>query len=689
MVYSPRRQLSAARVICRLGREARKTGNEGVQDDAWSLQCCVSVTSRLCCEASPCERAPCCGGAERTAWLRVIHHSRGNCRRLSRRPTIARGALGSRRGYADYPPHTAMEMPALSPTMSQGNITSWKKKEGEEFAAGDVLCEVETDKATMEWEAQDEGVMAKILMGDGSQDVSVGTVVAVICEDKGDVAAFKDYKAGAAPSSGQGSGKEASSKKEEETPQPKEEEASAPPSSGGGGGGNFPPHTVMALPALSPTMSQGNIAAWTKKEGEAVAAGDSIADIETDKATMTWEAQDEGFVAKILVQAGVPDVQVGAPVAVFVEEEGDIGAFSSFTVEDASGAPPPKQESKEKAPEPKKEAPPKEDAPSKASDKGAEAPKAPPPKKTPSGGRVVASPYARKLAREAGVDVSQAQATGPEGRIVAADVQKLISSGGGKPSEAGAEASGAEASGAPAAAADSTQEGSEWTDQKNSNIRKVTAKRLLESKTTIPHYYLTIECEVDRLMAARAQLNERLAKEGVKVSVNDFLVKAAALALKKVPEVNASWHTDYIRQYHNVDVSVAVQTPAGLMVPVVRGADNLGLKGISSTVKALATKAKEGKLQPDEFSGGTFTVSNLGMYGVSQFSAIINPPQVAILAVGATEKRVVALPAGGFGEASILSATLSCDHRVVDGALGAQWLAAFRTYIEDPMTMLL
>jgi pyruvate dehydrogenase E2 component (dihydrolipoamide acetyltransferase) len=589
---------------------------------------------------------------------------------------LANRQPGFSRGFADLPPHTELAMPSLSPTMSQGNIASWKKKEGDEIAAGDVLAEVETDKATMEWEAQDEGFLAKILKGDGSKDLPVGTPVAVVVEDKEAVSAFKDYQPG------QGGGAQAAASQGGES-EPAQQEAAEPAgeeSSSSGGGGDYPPHSVMGLPALSPTMSQGNLATWKKKEGDEVAAGDSIAEIETDKATMDWESQDDGFIAKLLVPEGSKDIAVGQPVMVFVEDKDSISAFKDFQA--GGGAKQPAKQDKPK--QQKQQEPPKQEQPQQRSrpQQQQQSQKAAPPSPQPSGGRVRASPYAHKLAAEAGVDISQATATGAEGRIVAADVQKLIESGGGKASQQTAAGAGQQMPQA--------QEGTTWTDIPNSQIRRVTAKRLLESKQTIPHYYLTIDTRADKLVQLRQQLNQQLAaRDGGKLSVNDFVVKAAALALRKVPGVNASWTPDYIRQYHYIDISVAVQTPQGLMVPVVRDADHLGLSDISSAVKKLATQAKEGKLSAEDMSGGTFTITNLGMYGVDSFAGIINPPQAAILAIGTTNKRVMLSSDGKFEEASIMSCTLSCDHRVVDGALGAQWLQAFRGYIEDPVSMML
>ncbi|PSC68851.1 Dihydrolipoyllysine-residue acetyltransferase component of pyruvate dehydrogenase mitochondrial [Micractinium conductrix] len=562
---------------------------------------------------------------------------------------------------ADLPAHQELAMPALSPTMSQGNIVAWKKKEGDSVQPGDVLCEVETDKATIEWEAQEEGFLARILAPEGARVLPIGTTVAILVEEEGDVAAFKDYSgpsAGGAPAAA-----------------PAAPAAAAP--APGGAGGSFPPHQVLAMPSLSPTMSYGTLLAWKVKEGSEVSAGDVLCEVETDKATMEWESQDDGFVAKILLPEGSSSVEVGTPVIVIADSADAVPAFAGFTAADAGGAggAPPSAAAEPAAPPPQAQAAAPAAAP--AAPKPA-APAAAPRAAAPTpGGRVVASPYAKKLAAEAGISLAGAAGSGPGGRLVAADVQQLVSSGGAAPAGA------AYAGGAPAGMG-------AHTDVPNSQIRKVTARRLVESKQTVPHYYLTVSARVDALQRFRQQLNETLAAGGGgKLSLNDFVIKASALALRKVPEANASWFPEYIRQYHNVDCSVAVQTPLGLMVPIVKDADRKGLAAIAAEVKELAGRAKEGKLRPEEFTGGTFTISNLGMYGVSQFAAIVNPPQACILAVGTTEPRVVPAAAGGFEEASYLTCTLSCDHRVIDGAVGAQWLQAFRGYLENPATMLL
>lgn len=576
-------------------------------------------------------------------------------------PPSALLSLASLRQFAaaaDLPAFQDLPMPALSPTMSQGNIVAWKKKEGDQVAPGDILCEVETDKATIEWEAQEEGFLAKILMPEGSKDIPVGTTVALLVEDAGEVAAFADYSPGAGGTAAAAPKKAA----------PKEEAAPA-----AGAPGSFPAHQVLAMPSLSPTMNAGNILGWRKAVGDEVAAGDILAEVETDKATIEWESQDDGFIAQILVPEGTSGISVGTPVLVITESKGDVPAFAAFTAADAGGTAAPKVEAA--APAAAAPAPPA--APSAAPAAAAPQPEV---QAAAPGGRVIASPYARKLAAQAGVSLAGAPGSGPGGRIVAADVQQLIASGGAAPTAA------------VGAAPEAAYAYATYTDIPNSQIRKVTARRLLESKQQVPHYYLTISARVDRLQQLRQQLNASLASSGGgKLSLNDFVIKASALALRKVPEVNASWFPDFIRQYHTVDCSVAVQTPLGLMVPIVRDADMKGLAAIAGEVKELAGRAKEGKLRPEEFTGGTFTISNLGMYGVQQFAAIVNPPQACILAVGTTEARVVpsATAPSGFEEANFLTCTLSCDHRVVDGAVGAQWLQAFKSYLEDPATMLL
>lgn len=421
-------------------------------------------------------------------------------------------------------------------------------------------------------------------------------------------------------------------------------------------------------------MEQGNIAAWITKEGAKINAGDIFAEIETDKATVEWECTEDTYVAKILVPEGAKDVPLGTPVIVTCENEEDIPKFADFK---PSGAAPSKKEAKEPKKEQQAAQPPKQPERPKAEPAAApprkqEAPAAP----SAEGGRVIASPLAKKLAGERGIDISSIPGTGPNQRIIAADVREY------------------EAPPAVAAAPSLAREaGATYADLPISNIRKVTASRLLESKQTIPHYYLTIEARVDKLLKLREELN---AKSGgkYKLSLNDFVVKASALALRKEPTVNSAWMETAIRRYNNVDINVAVNTPDGLFTPIVFDADRKGLVAISENVKVLAEKAKARKLAPAEFNGGTFTISNLGMYGITQFAAVINPPQAAILAVGSTQRRLIpaeddAAKSAPYQAANYLTVTLSCDHRVVDGAVGAQWLQAFKSYLEEPMTMLL
>jgi len=423
---------------------------------------------------------------------------------------------------------------------------------------------------------------------------------------------------------------------------------------------DLPEHIEVGLPALSPTMEKGNLAKWRKQEGDKITAGDVLAEVETDKATVDFETTDDGYLAKILVPEKTEGLDVGTPIAIIVEEESQIAAFKNYTGKGA--APAPKQEEKK---EPAKEE--KKSAPAKAEEKPQEAPK--PAKKTtppppPPSGKVVPGAPPPPAPR--------AGAASPAARSAAAEQ-------GAKPAAKPASTSSSSAAAQPAGS---------YTDIPNTQIRKVIAKRLTESKSTIPHYYLTIESNVDQLIKARAHLNAK-ANGQYKLSVNDFVVKAAAAALRRVPEVNSSWTDEAIRRYHNVDINVAVNTDKGLLTPLIQNADRIGLAAINGQVKALAEKGKEGKLSPAEQASGTFTISNLGMFGIKQFCAVINPPQACILAVGGTEQRVVADGEGKFTTGNFMTVTLSCDHRVVDGAIGARWLQAFKEYLEDPSKLLL
>ncbi|KAG0603680.1 hypothetical protein M758_10G113000 [Ceratodon purpureus] len=445
----------------------------------------------------------------------------------------------------------------------------------------------------------------------------------------------------------------------------------------------------IGMPSLSPTMTQGNIAVWRKKEGDEVAAGDVLCEIETDKATLEMESMEDGFLGKILVGDGVKDIPVGQPICLMVDTKDELSTIGDYKPSgggDSSPPPPKKEESAPPPPTPKKEE--SKPAPSKP---------APASSSPQSGGdRVFATPAARKFAEEKSVSLSSIKGTGLDGSIVKADVEDYLAKGP-SPSEKPVSSTDQHVAGGAPPSGMAPLGDLDYTDIPNTQIRRVIAKRLLQSKQTIPHYYLSLELRVDKLLELRSTLNATLDASkkkdtpAKKISLNDFVIKAAALALKKVPEVNSTWTDEYIRQYNNVNISVAVQTENGLMVPVVKDADKKGLGTITDDVKSLAGKARSNTLKPNEYEGGTFTVSNLGgPFGIKQFCAIINPPQAAILAVGTTEKKVIpGVVPGEYDVGTFMTVTMSCDHRVVDGAVGAQWLGAFKGYIEDPMTLML
>jgi pyruvate dehydrogenase E2 component (dihydrolipoamide acetyltransferase) len=414
-----------------------------------------------------------------------------------------------------------------------------------------------------------------------------------------------------------------------------------------------------------------------------------IAEIETDKATMEVEAVDEGTMGKILVAEGTENVPVNEVIAILLEEGEDAGALKG-------GAPAAAK------PEAKAEAPaatePKADAKAEAASAPAAQP-APAAKPAAANGhddsRVFASPLARRMAQQAGIDLASLKGTGPHGRVVKADIDAAVSGGAptAQPAAAAPEAAkpaAAAPAAKPAAAGPNAKQladayGIPYSEQKHSNMRKTVARRLLESKQTVPHFYLTVDIELDALLKLRKELNER---GDVKLSVNDLIIKAAALALRKVPAANASWTDEAMIQYERVDVSVAVATPSGLITPIIKDADRKGLGTISGEMKDLAARARDGKLKPEEYQGGTFSISNLGMFGVKDFAAIINPPQSCILAVGAGTQQPV-VKDGALAIATVMSCTLSVDHRAVDGAVGAEYLAAFRALLEAPLSMML
>ncbi len=437
----------------------------------------------------------------------------------------------------------------------------------------------------------------------------------------------------------------------------------------------------VLMPALSPTMTEGTLAKWHVKEGDTVESGDVIAEIETDKATMEVEAVDEGKIGKILVAEGSEGVAVNEVIALLLEEDEDESALdgADTSAANTSGG--------DSAPASEEKAPQVAEKPA-ATGGDKPAPAAP----VSGGERIKASPLARRIAANEGVDLSGVSGSGPRGRIVKRDVEAALSS---KPAEKSAASEDAKPDAAPAAASAPAVSGwnpdlsglPEYEEIPNSGMRKTIARRLTESKQQVPHFYLTVDCELDNLLATRKQLNEK-AGEGVKISVNDFIIRAVSLALKKVPAANSIWTDKATLQCKQQDISVAVAIDGGLITPVVRDAGSKGLAEISTEMKALAGKARDGKLMPEDYQGGTFSVSNLGMFGIKEFSAIINPPQGCILAVGAGEQRPV-VKDGALAIATVMSCTLSVDHRAVDGAVGAQFMAEFKKLIEDPLSMLL
>ena len=440
----------------------------------------------------------------------------------------------------------------------------------------------------------------------------------------------------------------------------------------------------VLMPALSPTMEEGTLSSWLVKEGDAVRSGDVIAEIETDKATMEVEAVDEGTVGKILVEAGTEGVKVNAVIAVLLEDGEDASAAEvTAAPSDAPAAPVPTSEPAPAAAKPAASAPTPAPAPAAAP-------------VVQSGDRIKASPLARRLAADAGLDLASLTGSGPNGRIIKADIEKAKV--GGAPAAAAAPAAQAVPAAPASASAPEIDADAplarygiateRYEVQKADNIQKISAKRLSDSFRDVPHFPLTVDCHLDALLKFRKQVNEK-APDGVKVSVNDILIKASGLALKAVPEANTSWIEDGRVAWHkHADVSVAVAIEGGLITPIITDADQKGLAQISAEMKDLASRARERKLKPEEFQGGTFSLSNLGMMGVKSFASIINPPQGMIMSVGAGEERPVVID-GALAKATVMTVTLTCDHRVVDGATGAKWLQAFKMYVEDPITMLM
>lgn len=558
---------------------------------------------------------------------------------------------------AEPPLHMVIGMPALSPTMTQGNIAKWRKREGEKIEVGDVICEIETDKATLEFECLEEGYMAKILVPEGSKDVPVGQPIAITVEDADNIQNVP------ATVTGKSEVKEDNSTPQNEV---REQEASSIKIRAS----ELPPHIILEMPALSPTMSQGNIAKWMKKEGDKIGVGDVLCEIETDKATVEFESLEEGFLAKILVPEGSKDVAVGQHIAITVEDQNDIETIKTSV---SGGS------------EVKEEKPTHHDARSEAREQKA------------NFNRI--SPSAKLLITEHGLDASLIMASGPRGTLLKGDVLAAIKSGKASPKSSSKEKISQTPQIHPQTSHSASpeskshlQQPDSYEDFPNSQIRKVIAKRLLESKQNIPHLYLSSDVILDPLLSFRKELKE---KHDVKVSVNDIIIKAVAIALRNVPEANAYWDTEKgeVVLLDSVDISIAVATEKGLMTPIVRNADQKTISSISLEIKELASRARAGKLTPNEFQGGTFSISNLGMFPVDHFCAIINPPQACILAVGRGNQVVEPV----FGTDGIekpavvtkMNLTLSADHRVFDGKVGGSFIADLRLNFSDMRRLLL
>jgi pyruvate dehydrogenase E2 component (dihydrolipoamide acetyltransferase) len=541
-------------------------------------------------------------------------------------------------------------MPRLSDTMTEGVIAAWHKKVGDTVKKGELLAEIETDKATMELESYKEGTLLHI-GGDKGAKIQVDELLAIIGSPGEDIAQHLN--------GGQNPQPQAQSK---EQAQPQQTVAQPEPQTQAATTDVSKMDEVVLMPRLSDTMTEGVIAGWHKNVGDQVKKGDVLADIETDKATMELESYKNG----VLLYQGA---KAGEKIAVndllcIIGEEGkvDVAAVVSATKGGTSEVPANKEQAK----------PEETTATQPASQPAGQA--------AQSDSRIKASPLAKSMAKEKGIDLSQVQGTGDGGRITKSDIDNFKPAATPAPQQATANTQ-PQPQPQPAVAG---QEG--HIDITVSQMRKVIAKRLGESMFSAPHFYLTMEINMDNAMMARSQMNE---VSDVKISFNDMIVKASAMALRKHPAVNSSWMGDFVRQYQHVHIGVAVAIEDGLIVPVIRFADQKGLSQIAAETKELAGKARSKKLQPAEFTGNTFTISNLGMMDIEEFTAIINPPDSAIMAVGRIKEVVVRKGDGeGFGVSNVMKITLSCDHRSVDGAVGAAFLQTFKKYMENPVTML-
>jgi len=546
-------------------------------------------------------------------------------------------------------------MPRLSDTMTEGTVATWLKKVGDKISEGDILAEIETDKATMEFESFNEGTLLHIGIQAG-ETAPVDSLLAIIGKEGEDISAL--LAGGDAPAAAEAPKAEA----KEDAPAAEAKTETAAPAKAAT---ELPKGVVVVtMPRLSDTMTEGTVATWLKKEGDAVAEGDILAEIETDKATMEFESFNAGTLLYIGIQEG-NTAPVDSLLAIIGPAGTDIsGIADNHTAGGAAPASAPAAEETKAAPAAEKATEPTADTSS-------------------NGGRILASPLAKKIASDKGIQLSQVKGSGENGRIVKSDIENFTPSAQEQPAAKTADAK-QEAS-APAAPKVFVPAGEVYTEEiKNSQMRKIIAKRLAESLFTAPHYNLVIEVSMDEAMGARATINT---VPDTKVSFNDMVIKACALALKKHPKINSQWKEDAIIINHHVNIGVAVAVEDGLVVPVLKFTDAMSLSQIGASVRDLAGRAKNKKLGPQEMEGSTFTVSNLGMFGITEFNSIINQPNSAILSVGAiVEKPVVKNGQIVVGNTMMLS--LACDHRTIDGATGAQFLQTLKQYIESPVTML-
>jgi pyruvate dehydrogenase E2 component (dihydrolipoamide acetyltransferase) len=572
-------------------------------------------------------------------------------------------------------------MPRLSDTMTEGTVATWLKKVGDTIKEGDILAEIETDKATMEFEAFDAGTLLYIGIKEGDT-APVDSVLAVIGKEGEDYKALldggSDAKAEQAPKE---EAKAEQPKAEEARPEAKEEKPEAKPEEDKKAASSALPEgvVVVTMPRLSDTMTDGTVATWLKKVGDTIKEGDILAEIETDKATMEFESFNAGTLLAIGVKEGET-----APVDSLLAIIGPAGTdVSGINADSAKGGAAPAIEAKgEDKPVAEK---PAEDKKEEAKEEPKEAPKAEEATPAADGGRVFVSPLARKIAQDKGVNLTQVKGTGENGRIVKKDIEGFTPPAAAPAQQAPAPAAAAPAKEAAPAKPAYVPSGEVATEEvKNNQMRKVIARRLAESKFTAPEYSLTIELDMDSAIASRNVIN---AVPDTKVSFNDMVVKACAMALRKHPQVNTQWKDDVTVYNKHISIGVAVAVEDGLLVPVLKFTDNMSLTQIGTSVRDLAGKAKNKKLSPAEMEGSTFTVSNLGMFGISEFTSIINQPNSAILSVGAIAQQPV-VKNGQIVVGNVMKVTLTCDHRTVDGATGAQFLQTLKQYIENPVTML-